>query len=288
MDPEMESDLMNIKALEKEYNTILKQYEEAYKNCNAKLTDFVDTGSNTIRTFTSFPNRSYWGDDGLKEGSVSNQAACEIMCASDAKCSGATFNSSKNYCWARTGKGELNVSTNGSSDIALIPDITACVITLKALNERMIEINKQLTEAIDKSSPQVESQQQENNIKRDNLHKYYAQLLAERLQMEQLIKDNQTVDSEYETEFLKVEQGDSALRFWITIACILSIIVINQMRGKSATVFSVFWLVIIIILLVLSFKVSQASGFAVWCVMILLIILMKLGIVPSPDRPIEQ
>jgi hypothetical protein len=28
---------MNIKTLEKEYNSVLKQYEEAYKNCNAKL-----------------------------------------------------------------------------------------------------------------------------------------------------------------------------------------------------------------------------------------------------------
>jgi hypothetical protein len=287
MESGLQSDLMNIKALEKEYNTILKQYEEAYKNCNSKLNDAVISSTNTIKSFTSFPNRSYWGASGLKEGSVSSQSECETMCASDAKCTGATFNPGKNYCWARAGKGQLNVSAHGSSDIALIPDLKACVITLKALNERMLEVNKQLTEAIDKSSPQVESQQKENEEKRDELHSYYAQLLAERLQMEQLIKDNQTIDSEYEDQYLTVEQGDSALRFWFTVACVLSIIVINQMRGVNATFFSIFWLIVIIALIVFSFNLSTASGFSVWSILILLIILMKMGIVPSPTKPQE-
>lgn len=279
METEIKSDLMNIKTLEKEYNSVLKQYEEAYKNCNAKLSAATNT---TTPEFTSFANNSFWGEDGLKEGSVASQFDCENMCAADEKCSGATYNPDKKYCWTRKGNGSLNVSVNGNTDIALLPDVKACMITLKSLNRRLLEINQQLTTAIDKSAPQIESQQYENEQKSDKLHKYYAQLLAERLQMDQMVKDNETITSEYNNQTLIVNQASGSLRTWTVIACVFIIIVLNQMRGKTTTFYSVFWLLIMIALIVLSFSISNASGFAVWSVLILIIVLMKMGIIPSP------
>lgn len=281
MNTNLKSDLMNIKALEREYNSVLKQYEEAYKNCNSKLHAVANTNT---KSFTSFDNRSYWGSGGLKEGTVASQAACETMCASDVKCTGATFNTDNNYCWARSGNGPLSVSVHGSSDKALLPDVTACVITLKTLNTRMLEINKQLTTAIDNSSPQVEIQNRENESKRDALHKYYAQLLAERIQMDELVKENETIDAEYTNQSLIVEQQNGSLRFWILIACVISLIIVNQMIGKTSSVASIFWLFIMIALIVVSFSIGNVSGFAVWTMLILIIVLMKMGIIPSPQN----
>jgi len=280
------SDLMNIKTLEKEYNSVLKQYEEAYKNCNAKL-NAMASDTNSTQNFTSFPNNSFWGTGSLKEGSVASQFECETMCASDEECSGATYNPDKKYCWARKGYGTLAVSVNGSSDIALLPDIKACMITLKSLNKRLLDINKQLTTAISNSSPQMESQQSENQAKSDELHKYYAQLLAERFQMDKLVKDNETINSEYENQTIMVNQANGSLRFWTAIACIFFIIVLNQFRGKRATVASIFWLIIMISLIVLSFSISNVSGFTVWTVLILIIILMKMDIIPSPKNEVD-
>ena len=283
MDTQLQSELMNINALEKEYNAVLKQYEEAYKNCNSKLTEVSETAT----TFTSFNNRSYWGSAGLKEGSVSTQAECETMCASEANCTGATFNKYKNYCWARAGNGKLEVSVNGTADVALLPDIKACMITLKSLNDRLLEINKQLTTAIDNSAPQQDAQQMENEDKSNKLHRYYAQLLAERLQMDKMVKDNQSIDAEYINQSLFVEQQNGSLRFWTIVACVLSIIVANQMRGKTTTFASVFWLLIMISLIVLSFSISNISGFTIWAILILIIILMKMGIIPSPSNEVS-
>ena len=278
------SDLMNIKTLEKEYNSVLKQYEEAYKNCNAKL-NAMASDPNSSQGFTSFPNNSFWGTDNLKEGSVSSQYDCESMCASDQNCSGATYNPDKKYCWTRKGYGTLAVSVNGSSDIALLPDIKACMITLKSLNKRLLDINEQLTSAINSSAPTTELQK-ENQAKSDELHKYYAQLLAERLQMDKLVKDNETINSEYENQTIIINQANGSLRFWTTIACIFFIIVLNQFRGKRATVASIFWLLIMISLIVLSFSISNVSGFTVWTILILIIILMKMDIIPSPKNAV--
>lgn len=280
METNLQSDLINIKALETEYNAVLKQYEEAYKNCNSKLSDVSDSANE----FTSFNNRSYWGSAGLKEGSVSTQAECETMCASQATCTGATFNKDKNYCWSRTGTGQLNVSVNGTNDVALLPNVKACMITLKSLNDRLLEINKQLTTAIDNSTPQQEAQQMENVDKSNQLHKYYAQLLAERLQMNKMLKTNQSIDAEYTNQTLFVEQQNGSLRFWTIVACVLFIIVLNQMRDKQTTFASVFWLLVMISLIVLSFSISTISGFTIWTILILIIILMKMGIIPSPKN----
>jgi len=279
------SDLMNIKTLEKEYNSVLKQYEEAYKNCNAKL-NAMASSTNSSKGFTSFPNNSFWGTGSLKEGTVTSQFDCESMCASDEECSGATYNPDKKYCWTRKGYGTLAVSVNGSSDIALLPDIKACMITLKSLNKRLLDINQQLTTAISSSAPQMETQQTENQTKSDELHKYYAQLLAERLQMDKLVKDNETINSEYENQTIIVNQANGSLRFWTVIACIFFIIVLNQFRGKRATVASIFWLLIMIFLIVLSFSISNVSGFTVWTILILIIILMKMDIIPSPKNEV--
>jgi len=276
------SDLMNIKTLEKEYGSVLKQYEEAFKNCNAKL-NAMNSADSKIE-FTPFKNNSFWGTDKLTEGSVSSQKQCEDMCSSQGSaCTGATYNPDKKYCWARSGNGTLAVSVNGSADIALLPNIRACMITLKSLNDRMLSINQQLTVAIANSSPQIEAQQIENQQKSDELHKYYAQLLAERLQMDKMAVSNETINSEYQNQSLLVNQASGSLRFWTVIACILTIIVINQMRGKRVTAAAIFWLLIMIALLVLSFRISNVSGFAVWACLILVIILMKLGIIPSPQ-----
>ena len=34
---DLNNDILKIEALEKEYNAVLRQYEEAYKNCNDEL-----------------------------------------------------------------------------------------------------------------------------------------------------------------------------------------------------------------------------------------------------------
>jgi len=234
--------------------------------------------------FTPFPNNSFWGTDKLKEGSVSSQKQCEEMCASDPKCSGATYNPDKGYCWARVGNGTLSVSVNGTSDIALLPNIKACMVTLKSLNKRLLEINRQITTAIANSSPQMGTQDTENQQKSNDLHKYYAQLLAERLQMDKMVATNDTINSEYENQTLVVNQANGSLRFWTVVACVLVIIVLNQMRGKQATFASIFWLLVMISLLVLSFSISTISGFTVWVILIMIIILMKIGIIPSPKN----
>ena len=275
----LNSDILKIGALEKEYNTVLKQYEEAYKNCNTELQNNLNAKQNGFKTFT---NRAYWGTAGLKEGTVGSQSDCENMCASDIKCTGATFNPVQKYCWARSGNGTL--SPTSTTTVALLPTVKGCVLTLNALNDRLIEINKQLTAVIDTTNSQLATAEASKNNSKAKLHNYYRQLLKERLQIGEMLSDYKTIENENENQSLYVLSQDNMLRVWILTACILILIVVNKMLGKETSVVKLFWATMMILLLIASFSISNASGFIVWCALILIIILMKMDIIPNPKE----
>jgi hypothetical protein len=275
----LNTDILKIEALEKEYNAVLNQYEEAYKNCNDELKQNLDEKQ---RSFKSFPNRAYWGTAGLKEGVVGSEPDCENMCASNSKCTGATFNTSNKYCWTRTGNGSLSPTTK--SNVAILPTVKSCVVTLNALNTRLIKINTELTHLIETTNSKLAKDEAHLNNSRSQLHGYYAQLLKERLQMAKILEDQKTIDEENSTKFMYVDTQNTELKLWSLAACIFSIIVINKILGKETSVVKLFWITIMISLLIVSFVISNVTGFTVWLIIILLIVLMKMDIIPSPKE----
>ena len=275
----LNTDILKIQALEKEYNAVLNQYEEAYKNCNDELKQNLDQKQ---RSFKSFPNRAYWGTAGLKEGVVGSETDCENMCASNSKCTGATFNTGNKYCWTRTGAGSLSPTTK--SNVALLPTVKSCVVTLNALNTRLIKINTELTHLIETTNSKLAKDEANLNNSRSQLHGYYAQLLKERLQMAKILEDQKTIDEEISTKFMYVDTQNTEFRLWSLAACIFSLIVINKILGKETSVVKLFWIIIMIALLIVSFVISNVTGFTVWLIIILLIVLMKMDIIPSPKE----
>ena len=275
----LNTDILKIQALEKEYNAVLNQYEEAYKNCNDELKQNLDQKQ---RSFKSFPNRAYWGTAGLKEGVVGSETDCENMCASNSKCTGATFNTGNKYCWTRTGAGSLSPTTK--SNVAILPTVKSCVVTLNALNTRLIKINTELTHLIETTNSKLAKDEANLNNSRSQLHGYYAQLLKERLQMAKILEDQKTIDEEISTKFMYVDTQNTEFRLWSLAACIFSLIVINKILGKETSVVKLFWIIIMIALLIVSFVISNVTGFTVWLIIILLIVLMKMDIIPSPKE----
>jgi hypothetical protein len=279
MDTNLKTDILKIEALEREYNAVLKQYEEAYKNCNDELKQNLDEKQRSFKTFT---NRAYWGTMGLKEGTVGAETDCENMCASNPKCTGATFNTVNRYCWTRGGNGSLAATTSGN--IAILPTVKGCVVTLNALNNRLIKINKELTQLIETTNSQLAAEDAKDKNSKQQLHKYYAQLLKERLQMAEILADHKTLDEDNQAQSLYVSTQNSTLRLWSLLACILILIVVNKMLGGETSVVKLFWIIVMVLVLIVSFSINNASGFAVWLMLIMIIVLMKMDILPNPKE----
>ncbi len=265
------SSVLKIKELEKEYNTILLQYEQAYTDYINQIKQDKLNPSN--KTLESLPGRSFWGDKGLKEGSVTTEQECKDMCLSSEKCTGATYNAKKRYCWARAGAGLLSVTPDTT---ALISKGLKEIITLRKLNNRLQQINIEIATELDKSYPEAQAEQNANKEKRDELKKTYIILVDENEELDKAMKEYERINGVYEENSLNVEKESYSLRLWTLLALILVIITISKQAGlERPGTNGFFWIVIVIILLLTSFSLNKPQGFMLWFIVIMLVVIIK-------------
>jgi len=271
--------LINVEALQKEYEITLQQYQEAVKNyVNTLQTN--NTASNTNTNFAALQGRTWWGTKGLKEGQVNSVSECENMCAESDACSGATFNEVKRYCWTRAGDGNLSVGMN--NDYALLPQQKSDLIIMKSLNDKLLSLNQEISKEIIIIQPQVEAQDVKKNVKQKQLTATYNKLLEQKIEMEKQLQEYYSVDEDNQQQSLFVSQQNLSYRFWVLLTILVVIITLRKMLGKSVTMSAIIWVFIIYVLIIFSFTISYPQGFAIWSIIILYILLMRAGYVPSP------
>lgn len=271
--------LIKLQALQKEYDVVLQQYEEAVKNYITTLQS-TSTSNSTNTTFTALKGRTWWGTQGVAEGIVDSQEQCEAMCAQSSVCTGATFNPVKRYCWARGGDGRLTPGQD--DDYALIPQQRAALTNMKGLNDKLISLNNEIMTIVQDQQPQVEAQKQEQNNKYVKLSDSYQHLLEQKVAMEKQLQEYNSIEEDYENQNLYATQQNMAYSNWTIIAIAVVIITIKKMYGSSSvSVNMIFWVVMLVLLFRLSFNLGQPSGFLVWFILLMIIILMQTGYLPS-------
>ena len=246
------SSLVNIEALQKEYEVTLQQYQESVKNYISALQLQSDTSATMSKSkYVALKERTWWGSGSLSEGTADTKEECETMCANSENCSGATFNPVKRYCWIRKGEGSL--TPGESDDYALIPKQKAALIMMKSLNDKLLSLNKQIAEEINNSSPQLEQQSEEINTKYIQLNDSYQELLEQKLEMEKQLQDYSSIEEEYDNQNLYVKQQSSYMKFWAIVTAVIVLITMKSMYGDSSPpMFFTVVLVGIIVLIIIS------------------------------------
>lgn len=270
-DNELKSSLIKIKTLQKEYDVILQQYQEAVKNYINNLQN-----SENISKFVSLKGRTWWGTGGLAEGPVNTKEECETMCANDDKCTGATFNPVKRYCWAR--KGDASLSVGSSDDQALIPKQKAALISMKTLNEQLLSINEDITNEYAHIEPNIQKQTQDTSNKQQELNESYKHLLEQKMEMEKQLQEYYSVEQDNENQTLFVNKQSLVMRFWVLLTAIILLITIFKMYGsESPPLLMSIWLGIIIVLIILTYTLNTPTGFVMWFIIIMAVVLVKLN-----------
>jgi hypothetical protein len=261
--------IIKVEALQKEYEVTLQQYEESSNNYINTI-DSQD-GSNT---FVALKGRTWWGSTGLKEGSVETQNECESMCSADEKCTGATFNPVKKYCWTRGGDGKL--APGEDEDYALLTKQKAALGLTNSLNDKLISINIEITNLLKDIEPEVNEQKKEMNTKQQQLNDSYQKLLENKIAMEKQLQDYYSIEKENESQSLFVNQKNTLLRFWVLITCLVLIFTIRKLYGAETLPFSIiFWLLVVIIMIILTYSLNSPSGFMMLLIVVLAIFIMK-------------
>ena len=202
------------------------------------------------------------------------------MCANSDKCSGATFNPVKRYCWTRSG--DSNISTGQDDDYALISQRLEALSVMQVLNDKLLDLNNQITTELSNINPEVKQQQSDKKLKQQQLTKSYQELLNHKNDIDTQLQEYYSVEQDDMNQSLYTNSQNISLRFWVLITCLILLVTIKQFFGSENPPLSVtIWLLIIIVLIILTYTLNTPSGFVMWALLLAAIILMKSGNLPS-------
>ena len=265
---------LKIKSLESEYETVLRQYEEAYQT----YLTYIDDGANSSSSeeYTQLKGRAFWGTAGVKEDAADSAEACQDMCAAAETCTGATFNSNKRYCWMRSG--ESAIVTGREADMALIPKSRELLLQLKFYNTKLIKINQKLAEYYSNLPPPTNEDGKSTADNHAMLIQYNAQLQSEQ---DMLLSEEQKLDTIHvsrNTQDVVATQGYTQFRFWMLIACILLILSMKMAMtaNEDGGGMSIAFPVVILMLLAASFMLRSPQGFMIFGLIIFGLVTVKM------------
>lgn len=260
----IKASIIKIQSLQKQYEVVLQKYQEAGKN-------YIDALNSNNKSFVSLKGRTWWGSSALSGSTSNTKEECQSMCLNNSKCSGATFNQVKKYCWMRSG--DSKISTGTSDDYALIPKTKETLAILMGLNDELLKINDNISKELTNVNPEVNSLHDEKTKKQIALTKSYQNLLEQKYEMERQMYEYNSIEKEEHNNMLYVNQQHTSLRFWFLIACLILLVSVKIMVGTENGAYSItLWLAIIAVLTTLSYSLSSPTGFAMWFVLLVAIL----------------
>ena len=211
--------------LGQEYDALLIQYQQAYKN----YIDYISSSTYTSASASASASASYatlqgntfWGTGGVSEGASNTVEECQGQCSSLSNCTWATFNPDKKYCWAR--KGEGDVIPGLDNDVAIVPKVKQYTNVLYNINSQLIALNKKIMDMSNASVPELHKERETRSKINEQLMLNYEILMNEQKRVDLLIREYEMLEDVNKNSSISVNQKYSA---YITITLILGILVI--------------------------------------------------------------
>ena len=170
------------------FNSLLTQYQDTYQ-------DFVNTISTNNNSFTSVNNSAFVGVSNintLKNSSINN---CLTSCSSNQSCSGATFDDKKKTCTLSSGNGNI---INSKNQTAIVKQALYYSNQMQKINNELINTNSLMMNLANNSADNYKLTQKMNSEKAELLQNNYNTLEAERMEIAEIIRQYETLNSAYE------------------------------------------------------------------------------------------
>jgi len=185
------------------------------------------------KPLSDIKGQAFWGTGGLAEKTVSSIDECKSMCLSDVKCTGATYNPDKKYCWTRSGEG--NPMPAMENDYAIIPTSVKYLNTLRFLNQRLTNINKNIQDAINEGRPIYEDQVGENKSQSVVLVDQLQILNDERSKIDDSLKGYVDLNESYKQTTITTNQQYYTYIIGFSIFLIVVIVLFKIMSSGNNT-----------------------------------------------------
>lgn len=216
--------ILKLDTLDLEYKNTLCQYRDAIIEYSINLKKSKE--NRTKDSYIQIPQKSFLGASVLDETTGGTIDDCINMCLNNGSCSGATYNSLKKTCWAKSGFSTLIDSTN-NGDIAILQATQTSIDTINRLESKLENLRKQKVETL--NVIKIPSTELNNNIPQvllDNENKCYNDKNIYYLdELSNINIDNSLkIDNEYYYTDTKIKSNALIYKFLIFVFIILIII----------------------------------------------------------------
>ena len=222
-----------METLSDKFNNLITQYKNTYQ-------DFVNTISSNDNSFVTIPNSAFVGGENVDTLQNSSTTSCTASCSSNPSCAGATFDQNSNSCSLVGNSGNI-VSSNDQT--AIVKQALYYSYQLKQINEELRNTNNSMMEINDGNTNEYQQTQEQNAKKYAILQNNYNTLENERYQIEQLIREYETINSAQESGQINTSSNFYTYLFYLIIAIFLVMMLLKlsipsgiQMGGGSKSI----------------------------------------------------
>ena len=231
--------------LSNQFNSLLSQYQETYQD----FINIINSGNNSL---TSVDNSAYIGESNINTIQGSSVNNCLTSCSSNQSCSGATFDNNLNTCTLSSGTGNIVNSTNQT---AIVKQALYYSNQLKQLNNQLTNINNQMSSLANSNMNSYSQTQEQNNQKSQILNQNYQTLQQERLEIDKMVREYETLNSALENGNINVTSNYYSFIIYLLIAIFLIFILLRinltgEQRGGGNGKFPIFLFIFLIIVII--------------------------------------
>jgi hypothetical protein len=183
-----------IELLNSKFNDLLTQYQETYQ----EFINVVNSNSDK-NLYRSILNSSYIGKNNLNIIQNSSIDNCLSSCESNNSCSGATFDNINNSCALSSGTGNIIDSENKT---AIVKQALYYTYKLQKLNEELTNINNSII--VLNTNSKINDLKENTKEKNQILNHNYKILTKERFEIEEIIRQFETLNSAYNEQSINV------------------------------------------------------------------------------------
>lgn len=193
------------------FNSLLTQYKETYN-------DFLNTIGSKNLSFKTINNSAFIGSNNIKTIKDSNINKCLMSCSSNKSCSGATFDNRFNTCNLNSGIGNI---INSQNQTAIIKQALFYSYQLKKINDKLTNINNSMINLAKSSVNNYKKTKKINDEKAYILQNNYKNLEQDRIEIAEIIREYETLNSAYENGTINVSSNYYYYIIYLIIAIFL-------------------------------------------------------------------
>jgi hypothetical protein len=142
---------------------------------------------------TSIKGQTFWGTSSVGESTSKSVQECSALCSNNDRCSGATFNPNKQYCWLRGGEGSAMPGL--SNDYAIVPKSKQLLKIVESLNNEINSVNRKMQTKINEVYGIYDKQIASSFNKNYDLVDQYNILNTDREKINDMLKEYQTLET---------------------------------------------------------------------------------------------